>query len=244
MVRKTGTGTDASTEKKTGADEKVKSGTGRKTKSGTGNKKTGTGAKKKTGAGTKSGTGEKKLTGMKRRYTMTLQTYEMRRKHIDEINGKTPAETPEEMDYNARHINHIMKIMEISQHADVKDIESLKSCFIAYLKLCQEDGFKIGNLAAYAALGLSDATISLWAKDTKRPEYREFALNVRRICSLAREGMIADQKINPVIGIFWQRNFDGLRNDTEQIQSLQEGEDNRLKSAEEYKKKYGDLPEE
>ena len=52
--------------------------------------------------------------------------------------------------------------------------------------------------------------------------------------------MVSDSKINPVIGIFWQRNFDGLRNDTEQVQANQEQDDD-FATAKSYKEKYKNL---
>ena len=60
--------------------------------------------------------------------------------------------TDEEMNYNARLIKHIMEINELSTHADKHDLVSLRSCFIGYLKLCQENGFSVSNLAAYASM--------------------------------------------------------------------------------------------
>ena len=57
-----------------------------------------------------------------------------------------------------------------------------------------------------------------------------------------RDAMISSNKLNPVIGIFWQRNFDGLRNDTEQVQAIREAEDNdEYGSSKAYKEKYKNL---
>jgi len=153
------------------------------------------------------------------------------------------AKTPEEMAYNARSIEHVMRITEIAQHADKSDINSLRDCFIAYLKLCAEDGFKAGNVGVAAAMGMNYSELSAWAKNDNRPDRKAFAQTVLRTCSMIREGLIADQKINPVIGIFWQRNYDGLRNDTEQIQALQDNDTGTM-TAEEYKQKYSDLLDE
>lgn len=153
------------------------------------------------------------------------------------------AKTPEEMAYNARSIEHVMRITEISQHADKSDINSLRDCFVSYLKLCAEDGFKAGNMGAAASMGITHATLAQWAKDDNHPERKQFAQMVMRTCSLIREGMIADQKINPVIGIFWQRNYDGLRNDTETIQASQDDGTGTM-TADEYRQKYSDLLDE
>ena len=71
------------------------------------------------------------------------------------------------------------------------------------------------------------------------PEWKAFTASVKNVCAMFRESLITDSKLNPVIGIFWQRNFDGLRNDTEQIQSIQE--QNEMTSSTGYKEKYRKL---
>jgi hypothetical protein len=73
------------------------------------------------------------------------------------------------------------------------------------------------------------------------PEIREFCQWVRKTCAMFRENLVADSKINPVIGIFWQRNYDGLRNDTEQVQAMQEQEDESYGNSGSYKDKYKKL---
>ena len=155
-----------------------------------------------------------------------------------------PAETDEERDLNARSIDHIMKIYQISQRVDKKDPVSIKSAFAAYVQLCQEDGFPLTNLAAYTAIGANRTDISRWLQ-SDNPEYREIAQTVRDLCSISREQQITAGSLHPVIGIFWQRNYDGLRNDTEQLQNMQEeGQDTSVKTASDYKKQYGKLLEE
>ena len=149
-----------------------------------------------------------------------------------------PAETDEERAFNAREIEHIIRVNEIASHADRNDLLSLKSCFIAYLKLCQEDGFKVMNLSAYASMGMDFVTFHNFAK-RNNPEVKEFVRFVRTTCAMFRESSISENKLNPVIGIFWQRNFDGLRNDTEQIQAVNEQEDEFTSKG--YKDKYKKL---
>ena len=179
--------------------------------------------------------------GSKSGYTSSEKTLAQRRKvsPITNIKHYAPLEG-EDREYNTRQIDHIMKIHEISMTVDRNDVESLKSAFINYLILCQKDGFKVGNMAACAAMGISCHQLDGWIKQNK-PGFKELALFVKETCSVFRESLIADQKLNPVIGIFWQRNYDGLRNDTEQQQSLQEMNDNDNASISDYRKKYGNL---
>lgn len=169
--------------------------------------------------------------GKKRTYTVTDKALAQRRTNV------APREitTPEGYDRNRRKIDHIMKVNEIATHADRNDLVSMRSCFLAYLKLCQENGMHVSNMGAYAALGMNAIGFAAYAQ-RKDPAIREFCQFVKNTCSMYRETMIADGELNPVIGIFWQRNFDGLRNDTEQVQALAESQEEDTSTA--YKEKY------
>lgn len=171
-----------------------------------------------------------------KQYKVTDKVLAQRRDASAKNDLKKLIQTPEGLDYNTRLINHIMQISEIGATADRNDINSLKSCFINYLKLCQTNGFPVQNLAAYTAMGFYDYHhFDVYSKKDD-PEKRAFAASVRAVCAMFRESMITDNKLNPVIGIFWQRNFDGLRNDTEQVQSAQEQEEEENNKS--YKDKY------
>ena len=155
--------------------------------------------------------------------------------------GYPVAETEEEKNYNARLIEHVMRVNQIAEQADRNDLNSLKSCFINYLKLCQQDGFSVGNMAAYGAMGFTVRDFDYFSKKND-PEIREFASFVRHTCAMFRESMVTNSKVNPVIGIFWQRNYDGLRNDTEQVQAIQEQEDEYAQfGSSSYKDRYRNL---
>ena len=175
--------------------------------------------------------------GSKSTYTVTSKAVAQRRKNSALI----PAETDEEKNHNARQIEHVLRTQEIAKNADRNDLLSLKSCFIAYLRLCQEDGFKVGNLGAYTAMGMDAMTFSLFARKDD-PDIREFCKFVKSTCAMFRESMVAENQLNPVIGIFWQRNFDGLRNDTEQAQAAQEIEEENYGNKS-YKDKYRNIVE-
>lgn len=179
--------------------------------------------------------GESERTG---RYTFSAAAQKQRELAAQKLTYPV-AKTPEELADNASRIEHIMKVAEIATHADRKDILSLKSCFIEYLKLCQQDGQSVGNMGAYSAMGFSAYEFSLWARSDD-PERRAFVQFVKNTCAQFREGLISDGRLHPVVGIFWQRNFDGLRNDTEQVQSLQAQEDVASESNS-YRKRYANL---
>lgn len=149
------------------------------------------------------------------------------------------ARTDEERAYNAKLIDHIMRIHEIAMNADRNDINTLKSCFVAYLQLCQQNGFNVSNMAAYSAMGFDTNGFNNWIKKDD-PDIRQFGRFVKETCSMFREALIGNNKLNPVIGIFWQRNYDGLRNDTEQVQSMNSNEEDTT-SAKAYREKYKNL---
>ena len=194
------------------------------------------------GTGDDMGTGRprKKPGDPKGKYTMTKNALAQRQKNF----SIRPAETDEEYDLNARSIDHIMKIYQISQRVDKKDPVSIKSAFAAYVQLCQENGFPPSNMAAYTAIRTNKMELDRWMQSDNE-EYREIAQMVHDICSISREQQITAGSLHPVIGIFWQRNYDGLRNDTEQQQNmLAENQDDSVKTASDYKKQYGKLLEE
>lgn len=201
---------------------------------GSKNKPKGVGA----GKSAQSATGKKKAgrpKGSTSGYTVSERALAQRRENRA---IKDPM-TPEEINYNARLIEHIMQINEISTHADKSDLLSLRSCFVAYLQLCQKNGFSVNNLSAYASMGMDYMAFCAFSRSNDA-ERVEFCRWVRKTCAMFRENMVADSKINPVIGIFWQRNFDGLRNDTEQVQSAQEMEE-ESNNNQSYKDKYKNL---
>lgn len=170
-----------------------------------------------------------------RGYTVSQKALEQRRNNAA---LRVPT-TEEDKSYNQVLIEHIIGINEIAQQADRHDINSLKSCFANYLNLCYKNGMPISNLHAYASMGFDFQSFTDFAKG-KDPERRAFVSLVKTTCAMSREGQVSAGKLNPVIGIFWQRNYDGLRNDTEQIQSIQEQEDDDNNNSS-YKEKYRKL---
>ena len=192
-------------------------------------------AKKKIGR--PKGSKNKKGLGHKNKgYTVSEKALAQRR----ENRAMPVPKTPDEMDFNNRLINHIMQISEIASHADRNDLNSLKSCFVNYLKLCQQNGFPVQNIASYSAMGFYSSTDFDNFSKRSDPDIRAFAASVRSVCGMFREGMVTEGKLNPVIGIFWQRNFDGLRNDTEQVQAINQEQDD-LNNNKGYKEKYRKL---
>lgn len=77
---------------------------------------------------------------------------------------------------------------------------------------------KIGNQAAYAAIGIDKGIAWEWVnRCTTNPARTDFIKKVQKVCALYREGLMQDGKVNPVTGIFWQKNYDGMKDQTEMV---------------------------
>ena len=114
---------------------------------------------------------------------------------------------------NQKFIAAILKSRDIARDADVNNIDTLYSCLHRYLQYCFENNIKFGNMSAYAACGIDKQTVWAWESGSKRkndPRYAEFARYVRQVCAEYREMLMSEGKLNPVTGIWWQKNYDGL----------------------------------
>ena len=180
----------------------------------------------------------------KKNYNLTEAGRTERSLRMKKENGTLPAVTEEEFDYNKRLIEYSLAVQENAKTADINNPETLRDCFLNYLQLCIASGFRVGNLGACTAMRIDNHTLLDWRDRRRRandPRYKELADLVSSTCSLSREQLISESKINPVIGIFWQRNYDGLRNDTEQQQTIADNDQTDYQTAQDYRKKYGRL---
>ena len=104
-----------------------------------------------------------------------------------------------------------------TERLDYTDVDEMERRFMNYLKYCQSYDIKIGNLAAYNAIGITLQIAERWANDFTNPRRREFIIKVKSICGLVRELMAQDSEINPAIAIFYGKNHDGLKDQTERV---------------------------
>lgn len=120
--------------------------------------------------------------------------------------------------YSASRIKFMLDITP-TEKLDVWDVPEMERRFENYLLKCAEHGMKVGNMAAYYAIGITKETARDWlAQDHQmKNERTHFIKKVQQICAMFREGLMEDGKINPVTGIFWQKNYDGLKDQTETI---------------------------
>ena len=119
--------------------------------------------------------------------------------------------------YNTRRIAFMQAILP-TESLDNDDVEEMERRFIRYLDLCAQWDMKIGNQAAYAAIGIDKGIAWEWVnRCTTNPARTDFIKKVQKVCALYREGLMQDGKVNPVTGIFWQKNYDGMKDQTEMV---------------------------
>ena len=125
------------------------------------------------------------------------------------------AEMPE--GYNTQMIMFMREVMP-EEPIDINDVEEMNRRFTRYLDICAKYDKKIGNLAAYAAIGITKEQAKDFEVNSKsNPARAYFIKKVRQFCSMYREGLMQDGKVNPVTGIFWQKNYDGLKDQQEVV---------------------------
>ena len=143
---------------------------------------------------------------------------------------------------NQKYIKHVLECQQIGVGSDKSNVEDLKQRFIKYLELCSKNDMKVGNLAAYCAMGLTKDVVFDWEHGMSRtPEHRAFICFVKSVIAAYRESALSEGEINPVLGMFWQKAFDGLNEMTEVEATGQiEGATDQL-TAEQIADKYQDL---
>lgn len=129
------------------------------------------------------------------------------------------AETDLPEGYNTNKIR-FMRMIIPDTPIDTNDIEEMKRRFDRYLSLCEQYDQKVGNQAAYAAIGLTKEQVwDFINRNKSNPTRSDFLKKVQQICGIYRESLMEDGKVNPVTGIFWQKNYDGMRDAQEIVVS-------------------------
>ena len=124
------------------------------------------------------------------------------------------AEVPVSVSDNERMITQCLSVFNAPQ-INLRDPEQVKNRIQEYFTQCVELELRPGNMGLYAALGISrtDAFNAIHGKDKSilTPEGINILKRACRIMALYREQLGSKGKINPVTLIFWQKNFDGLK---------------------------------
>lgn len=123
--------------------------------------------------------------------------------------------------YNAKMVQFIADITPtepLDRSDPVKMVEVMQERFTRYLALCAERDIKVGNQGAYLAIGIDKGTAWDWLNRVNvNPVVSDFIKKVQQICAYYREGLMADGKVNPATGIFWQKNYDGMKDQQEVV---------------------------
>lgn len=106
----------------------------------------------------------------------------------------------------------------VSHNVNLHDSQDVKEAIEKYFNDCYKYGTRPGNLGLYRALGISkqDAHDCLHGKNKSKltPECVDLLRKAVNILSDYREQIGSQGKINPVTLIFWQKNYDGLTDQT------------------------------
>ena len=122
---------------------------------------------------------------------------------------------------------------------DRDDVEEMERRFAFYLEMCAQWDMKVGNMAAYAAIGIDKNDAYEWTnRNLGNPARTRFIKKVQKVCAMYREGLMEDGKVNPVTGIFWQKNYDGMKDQQEVVLTPNTSPLGEQKDAEALKQKY------
>lgn len=151
------------------------------------------------------------------------------------IQGHNP-DLPE--GYNTRRIRFMQAILP-TEPLDRNDVEEMERRFARYLELCAQWDMKVGNQAAYAAIGIDKDDAYEWSnRNLGNPARTAFIKKVQKVCAMYREGLMEDGKVNPVTGIFWQKNYDGMKDQQEVVLTPNTSPLGEQKDAEALRRKY------
>ena len=139
---------------------------------------------------------------------------------------------------NQRRIEFLLVISQLPK-ISTNDLPALRKRFYDYLDLCVKYNMKVGNMAAYAAIGIDKADAYEWSnRNLGNPARTRFIKKVQKVCAMYREGLMEDGKVNPVTGIFWQKNYDGMKDQQEVVLTPNTSPLGEQKDAEALKQKY------
>jgi len=141
-----------------------------------------------------------------------------RRVDADTPKGIIAAQNPElPENFNREQIGFMMEIIP-KEPLDSNDVAEMERRFENYLRICAERDMRVSNQGAYLAIGISKDNVYDWTvRSSTNPERSDFIKKVQKICAFYRESMMASGKLNPVVGIFWQKNYDGFKDQQEVV---------------------------
>ena len=142
--------------------------------------------------------------------------------------------------YNAQKIDFYLKILpDKNDPLDLNDVDKMEQRFYRYLQLCAQYDQKVGNQAAYAAMGLTKEQVWDFTNRNKtNPARSDLMKKIQQICGMYREGLMEDGQINNITGIFWQKNYDGMKDQTDIVVTPNQNPLGEGQNAEQLAEKY------
>lgn len=123
---------------------------------------------------------------------------------------------------------------------DRSDPEELIQRFKDYVTYCQYHDIKITNEACYMAMGLQRGTMTAWFNGVwGSPAHQKLARKILQFLTANREIQMVEGKLNPIVGIWWQKNYDGLK-DTQEIVFTSRDPLEGFKTVDELEEKYAE----
>ena len=140
---------------------------------------------------------------------------------------------------NTKYANFVLAVAAIGRHADLSNIDDLRMRFYSYLELAQRCNMKVSNLCADLSIGL---TYERAYREMKvgSDAVKDLLFEMQAVCGSYRETITGEGKLNPVTSIFWQKNYDGLKDRTEQTVTVQDPLGKAV-DQDDIRKKYADI---
>lgn len=112
---------------------------------------------------------------------------------------------------NARYADLLLQLMSWPK-VDRSDVGALEQRFTEYVRFCAENDLKIGNQVCYLALGITKDDVYDWENGRSQTQkHSDFIKKIKTFCAGNREMLMQDGKVWAPTGMFWQKNYDGLR---------------------------------
>ena len=126
---------------------------------------------------------------------------------------QTPNASDDKIENTRRQIAFAKALNEMySNPPDRKSEKEMNQRFDDYLDLCAMYGVFPGNLNCYTALGITKQLADKWDSHEIGTTFQwDFIKKIKQIMSSVRELAAQQGNINPVLAIFYAKNYDGLK---------------------------------
>lgn len=133
---------------------------------------------------------------------------------------KKKDETPQDTKKTNQDYNAYLAEIACKEEYDHHDLEKMRELYQHYLDVSAKYDMRLSNQSLALALGVNYNTLKGWKNDERErkndPERAKFIEFCWQTMAAYREQLALDGKINPATLIFWQKNFDGMRDMQEQ----------------------------